>query len=97
MCQPIRMVITLTVWQRKRSGGHPTRAAEGRLESPTEESFAEMVEKLLGSIEPEQTPFQIVAQVGNSSRALQLEKGANSELVSGELWCQCARLAGVNG
>lgn len=90
------MVLTLTVWQKKRSG-HPTRAGEGRLEDPSQESFDRAVAQLLGTVEPAALPFQIVAQVGNTSRGLQLGQGWSEDRVATELWDGYRLMARMNG
>jgi hypothetical protein len=90
------MVLTLTVWQKKKSG-HPTRAAEGRLEDPTEESFDAAVAHLLNRVDPAAQPFQIVAQVGDSSRGFQLGQGWSEVRIKEELWAGYRTLAKTNG
>ena len=90
------MVLTLTLWQKKASG-YPTRAAQGRLEDPTEETFGAAVLHLLTQIEPTAKPFQIVAQMGDSSRGFQLGQGWTDEHITTELWKNYQSLVRVNG
>ena len=90
------MVTTLTLWQKKATG-HPTRAGEGRLQDPSVEEFDAAITKLLTMVDPNATPFQIVAQVGDSSRGFQLGQGWTDERVKTELWTGYRSLAGVNG
>ncbi len=90
------MTLVLTVWQKKPSG-HPTRAGEGLLQDPSEELFGATVERLLGTVDASCQPFQIVARVGDSSRALQMEPGWTGERASAELWSRYRGLADVNG
>lgn len=91
------MVITLTVWQRKKSGGHPTCAGQGRLDDPTVEKFDAAIDTLLGMVETGSMPFQIVATAGDSSRGFQLEQGWSDERIKTELWGHYRNLIGVNG
>ena len=90
------MVLVLTLWQKKASG-YPTRAGESRLEDPTEARFGKAVAELLGTVESNAKPFQIVAQMGDSSRAHQMETGVADEEVAAELWKGYQSLVGVNG
>ncbi len=90
------MMLVLTMWQKKASG-HPTRAGEGLLDDPTEATFAAAVDKLLETVDPTSQPFQIVAQVGDSSRGVQLGQGWTEERVRSELWNGYQSLASVNG
>ena len=96
MCHNQAVLLTLTVWQKKKSG-YPTRAGEGRLEDPTAETFGAAVERLLTTVEAGATPFQIVARVGDSSRGFQLGQGWTDERVKTELWEGYQTLVGVNG
>jgi len=84
------------MWQKKKVG-HPTRAGEGRLEDPTLEAFDAAITHLLGTVEAGAQPFQLVARVGDSSRAFQLGQDWNPEQVKAELWGQYRGLFDVNG
>ena len=90
------MVLTLTVWQKKKSG-HPTRAAEGHLEDPSVESFEAAVSQLLSRVDPAALPFQIVASVGDSSRGFQLSPGWNDAEIKTELWQGYRKIMKTNG
>lgn len=90
------MVLTLTLWQKK-STGHPTLAGQGRLLDPTMETFEAAIAKLLTMTEPSCKPFQLVAQMGDSSRGFQLEQGWSHERIISELWKSYQSLIHVNG
>lgn len=90
------MLLTLTLWQKKATG-LPTRAAQGRLEEPSLETFGSAVAQLLTKVEPTAKPFQIVVQIGDSSRGIQLGQGWTDERVVTELWENYRNLVGVNG
>lgn len=90
------MVLTLTLWQKKASG-FPSKAGQGRLEEPSVEMIGTAVERLMTMVEPSAKPFQIVAQMGDSSRAFQLDQGWSDEQVAAELWKNYQGLVGVNG
>ena len=61
------------------------------------EDFGAAITQLLSMVDPEATPFQIVARVGDTSRAFQLEKDWNEAKVKAELWDRYRNLADVNG
>jgi hypothetical protein len=90
------MILTLTLWQKKASG-FPSRAGQGRFEDPDRETFAAGIARLLATVEPNARPFQLVAQVGDSSRSLQLGGDDEPEWVVDELWKAYRALLGVNG
>ena len=90
------MVLTLTLWQSKR-GSRPTKAGEGRLLDPSVEAFDAAVSELLGTVEATATPFQIVAQVGASSRGIQFVEGWTDVHIKTELWTRYQGLTAVNG
>ena len=90
------MALTLTLWQKKASG-YPTRAGDVRLDVPTEQAFVTAVTQLLGMVEPNAQRFQIVAQVGDSSRGFQLDQGRTDSEIAAELWKGYQSLVGVNG
>ena len=90
------MDLTLTIWQ-KRGTTFPSRGAERLLSDPNAETFDAAVGSLLGGIEAPSKPFQIVAQVGNSSRGIQLGQGWSDARVTSELWDGYLTLANVNG
>ncbi|RYG26527.1 hypothetical protein EON82_02925 [bacterium] len=90
------MDLTLTLWQ-KRGTTHPTRAGETFLTDPTAVGFDLAVAALLGGVEAPAKPFQIVAQVGNSSRGVQLGQGWSDARITSELWDGYLTLANVNG
>ena len=88
--------MTLTVWQSKK-GLHPTRAGAESLENPSEVEFDAAIARLLSTVSAEAAPFQIVAQVGQSSRAFQFGQGPKDEQAAERLWADYVRLAAVNG
>lgn len=90
------MLLTLTLWQRKMSG-FPTRAGQGRLEEPSVERFNAAIVHLMTMVEPNAKPFQIVVQVGDSSRGFQLDQDWSVERIAAELWNRYTVLVGVNG
>ena len=90
------MTLTLTVWQ-KETGKRPSRAVESQLEDPSEADFDTIVSRLLSSVSPAATPFQIVARVGNSSRGLQLGQGWSDNRIKTELWDGYLGILGTNG
>ncbi len=90
------MLLTLTIWQKKKSG-YPTRAGEGRLEDPSVEAFGAAIDRLMTMVESEALPFQIVARVGDSSRGFQLGQGWSDDRVKSELWVGYRNLVGANG
>ena len=77
--------MTLTVWQNKK-GLHPTRAGTECLENPDEAEFDAAIARLLATVGEEATPFQIVAQVGHSSRAFQFGKDPLDGQAGAKLW-----------
>ena len=89
-------MLTLTLWQKK-AAGYPTRAGQGQLDEPSIETFTSAVSHLLTMVEPNAKPFQIVAQMGDSSRGFQLEQGWTHERVVADLWKDYQSLVGVNG
>lgn len=89
-------MLTLTLWQKKASG-YPTRAGQGRLEEPSLEMLGPAIARLMSMVEPTAKPFQIVAQMGDSSRGFQLGQGWEEERIVDELWKNYQSLVGVNG
>lgn len=79
------VTLTLTVWQ-KRKVGMPTCAGEGRIVDPVRRSFDSAVKTLLAMVDKDASPFQIVAQVGDTSRSFQFRDGWNEDQVLQELW-----------
>ena len=90
------MALTLTLWQKKASG-YPTRAGDIRVDEPSLAAFERAVPHLLSQVEPNAQRFQIVAQVGDSSRGFQLDQGRTDEEIAAELWTGYQSLVGVNG
>lgn len=90
------MDLILTVWQKKGTT-YPTRSGERFLSEPTADLFDEAVALLLSEVALPAKPFQIVAQVGNSSRGIQLGQGWSDARVTAELWHGYRTLANVNG
>lgn len=90
------MDLTLTMWQKKGTT-HPTRAAQMYLADPTAERFDAEVAALLNNVAAPAKPFQIVAEVGNSSRGIQLGQGWSDARITSELWDGYRTLANVNG
>ena len=90
------MALTLTLWQKKASG-YPTRAGDVRVDDPTLPNFERAISHLLTLVESNAQRFQIVAQVGDSSRGFQLDQGRTDEEIAAELWAGYQTLVGVNG
>ena len=90
------MTLTLTIWQKK-GALRPTRAGVDLLDDPSVEAFDDAVTDLLATVVLPEAPFQIVAQVGCSSRGFQLGQGWSDERIKSELWTGYQSLTGVNG
>ena len=90
------MVLTLTMWQKKRSG-LPTRAGQGKLEDPTVEAFDAAVTRVLATVEPGATGFQIVCSVGDSSRGFPLTDGKSDAELKAALWEGYCLMSAANG